>query len=168
MSVTSDLPRLNADLPIFQLTDPLPTDLTITVEDTERALLRLKVNKATGPDNIPAWLLKDFAPIMALPLTAIYNSSLREGVLPSLWKTSYVTPLPKQRPPRSVETDLRPISLTPIAAKVFESLVMKRIENSLVSKVDDNQFGAIVGVSTADALIKITHEWFKATDTPGK
>ncbi len=82
LSVTSDLPRLNAGHPIFQLTDPLPTELTITVEDTERALLRLKVNKATGPDNIPAWLLKEFARIMAL--TAIYNSSLREGVLPSL------------------------------------------------------------------------------------
>ncbi len=101
-------------------------------------------------------LFTESCPLVEL-LTAIYNSSLREGIyLPSLWKTSYVTPLPKQHPPRSVETDLRPTSLTPTAAKVFESLVMKRIENSLVSKIDDNQFGAIAGVSTTDALVKIT------------
>ncbi len=45
---------------------------------------------------------------------------------------------------------------------------MMRIENSLVSKIDDNQFGANAGVSTTDALAKITHEWFKATDAPEK
>ena len=93
---------------------------------------------------------------MALPLNAIYNSSFREGVLPTLWKSSDVIPLSKQRPPRSVETDLRPISLNPIAAKTFESLVMKRIENSLVSKVDDNQSGAIAGISTTNALVKLS------------
>ena len=36
--------------------------------------------------------------------------------------------MPKQLPPRSVETDMFRISLTPVAAQVFESLVIKRVD----------------------------------------
>ena len=83
----------------------------------EDALNKVKVNKATGPDNIPPWILRDFSHILAAPLAAIYNSCLREGVLPSLWKTATIVPLPKTHPPMSVEKDIRPISS--IACKVF-------------------------------------------------
>ena len=49
---------------------------------------------------------------MAGPVTSIFNSSLREGVLPKFWKTATVIyPLPKKRPPESIEIDIRPIAL---------------------------------------------------------
>ena len=35
------------------------------------------------------------------------------------WKMANVMPLPKTSPNVSIEKDIRPISLTPIAAKVF-------------------------------------------------
>ncbi len=57
VSVSEELPRLQGSHPIFHEKRPLPADLTITVEETERAPTSLKVNKATGPDNIPAWVL---------------------------------------------------------------------------------------------------------------
>ena len=87
------------------------------------ALQHIKTGKATGPDNIPAWVLKDHAYTLASPLTSIFNSSLREGVLPQEWKMANVIPLPKANPPMSVEKYIRPISLTPIVAKVFESFI---------------------------------------------
>ena len=65
-------------------------------------------------------MLKDHANILAAPLTAIFNSSLREGVIANEWKMANVIPLPKTKPIISVETDIRPISLTPIVAKVFD------------------------------------------------
>ena len=45
------------------------------------------------------------------PVTAIFNSSLREGVLPKLWKTATVIPLSKKHPPVTIENDIRPIPL---------------------------------------------------------
>ena len=51
------------------------------------------------------------------------DCSLREGVLPNVWKSANIIPLPKTKPLMSVKTDIRPISITPIAAKVFESIM---------------------------------------------
>ena len=51
---------------------------------------RVKVNKATGPDDIPAWVIRNNADVLAAPLMAIFNSSLREGILPPQWKSAYV------------------------------------------------------------------------------
>ena len=79
----------------------------------------------TGPDNIPAWVLRNHANILALPLTAIFNMSLKEGVLHMEWKIANVIPLPKTNPPVSIGKYIRPILLTPIAAKVFQSIIMK-------------------------------------------
>ncbi len=167
VSVNEELPRLEGSHPIFHETGPLPADLTITVEEMERAPTSLKVNQATGPDNIPAWVLRDFAHVLAKPLAAIFNSSLREGILPSAWKSVDVIPLPKRRPPASLESDLRPISLTAIPVKVLESILVKRINKGLEGKVDEKQFGSIAGCSTTDALVELTHKWFEATDTAG-
>ena len=101
---------------------------------TFEALCIVKVRKTTGPDNIPAWLLKNHAEVLAPPLTAIFNDSLREGVDPIERETAIVIPLPKRNPPVSMGKDIIPISLTPIAAKGFESIVMKWIEEKLMEK----------------------------------
>ena len=55
------------------------------------------------------------------------------------WKTANVIPLPKRNPPVSIEKDIRPISLTPIAAKVFESIVMEWIDEKMDGKIDNKQ-----------------------------
>ena len=120
VSVSEDLPRLQASHSIFDVRDPLPVQYTISVNVTEAALANVKTNKATGPDKIPPWIVREFAQQLAGPVTSIFNSSLREGVLPKLWKTATDIPLPKKRPPESIENDIRPIALTPILAKVFE------------------------------------------------
>ena len=77
-----------------------------------------KYNKATGPDNIPPWTVRDYAQMLAAQITDIFNNSLREGVLPDLWKTATVVPLAKKHPPTTLERHIRPISLTPILASV--------------------------------------------------
>ncbi len=102
-------------------------------------------------------------------LATIFNSSLREGILPSAWKSADVisVPLPKCRPPASLESDLRPISLTAIPVEVLESILVKRINKGPEGKVDEKQFGSIAGCSTTDALVELTHKWFEATDTAG-
>ncbi|KAI8483781.1 hypothetical protein Bbelb_384390 [Branchiostoma belcheri] len=58
-------------------------------------LLRLKTRKATGLDKIPAKLLKDSAPVIAKPLTHIFNLSLASGEVPSDWKEAQISPVHK-------------------------------------------------------------------------
>ena len=131
------------------------------------ALRKVKVNKATGPDDIQAWILRDFADELAAPLASIYNSSLREGVIPDLWKTAIIVPVPKKHPPRHIEKDLRPISLTPIVSKVFESLVLRWVDKFIQPHLDCRQFGSLAGTCTTDALVEMVHQWYEATDSLG-
>ena len=164
ISVSDKLPRLKKDNTIFTVNDELPDQYVIPVMKTFEALCNVKVRKATGPDNIPAWLLKSHAEVLAPPLTAISNNSLREGVVPIEWKTANVIPLPKRNPPVSIEKDIRPISLTPIAAKVFESIVMEWIDEKMYGKIDNKQFGGISGTSTTDVLLEMVNKWYESTD----
>ena len=117
------------------------------------ALRKVKVNKATGPDDIPAWILRDFADELAAPLASIYNSSLREGVIPDLWKTAIIVPVPKKHPPRHIEKDLRPISLTPIVSKVFESLVLRWVDKFIQPHLDLQWYEAIDSLGTCARVL---------------
>ena len=74
-----------------------------------------------------------------------------------------VIPLPKTKPMISVETDIRPISLTPIVAKVFESIVLGWVDDIVGDMIDVNQFCGVGGTSITDALVEMTHTWYEAT-----
>ena len=162
--VSDHLPRLNKSHKVFDVNEELPDQYVISVCTTFKALESVKANKATGPDNIPAWVLRNYANVLAPPLTAIFNNSLREGVLPMECKMANVIPLPKTSPPVSIEKDIRPISLTPIAAKVFESIIMKWVDETIEGGIDAKHFGGISGTSSTDVLVDLVHMWYKATD----
>ena len=65
MPVSEHLPRLTRDNGVFAVDDELPDRYIISVDTTFEVLSRIKVNKATGPDTIPAWVLKNYAAILA-------------------------------------------------------------------------------------------------------
>ena len=83
VSVSEHLPRLNVNNEVFAVEGELPDEFIISIQTTFKALRNIKSNKESGPDNTPAWVLKDHAALLAPPpLTAIFNCSLREGKLP--------------------------------------------------------------------------------------
>ena len=65
--VSSNLTRLTDDHAVFDVQDEIPAEYVISVMTTENALQQIKVNKAVGPDNVPAWLLRDNASTFAAP-----------------------------------------------------------------------------------------------------
>ena len=73
-------------------------------------------------------------------------------------------PLSKNHPPDTVENDIRPISLTPILAKVFESLELKWVDICVKPQIDDTQFGGMAGTCTTDVLVEMFHKWYEAKD----
>jgi hypothetical protein len=91
--------------------DNEPT-FTVTEQSVFQKLLGLNSTKATGPDGIPCWLLKENADIFARPVMSIINSSFLESRSPPSWKEAHIVPIPKQKPVNDVNKDLRPISDT--------------------------------------------------------
>ena len=59
------------------------SDISLPIQEVQSILEALKPEKATGPDEIPARLLKETAPIIAPSLTVLFNRSLRKGNIPS-------------------------------------------------------------------------------------
>ena len=96
--------------------------------------------------NVPAWILKNHANILAIPLTAIFNSSLLEGIIPETWKSANVIPIPKVNPPNTIKKGVRPISLTPIASKTLESIILNMVNEKIEENINCNQFGGRKGL----------------------
>ena len=164
VSVSEHLPRLDRNNEAFGVEGQLPDEYVIDVTTTLQALRKVKTNKANGSDNVPAWILKNHANILAGPLTAIFNSSLREGVITDTWKSANVIPVPKVNPPNTIEKDVRPISLIPIASKTLESIILNMVNEKNDENINRNQFGGMGGASTTDALVETMHRWSEATD----
>ena len=78
-----------------------------------------------GLDNIPAWFLKILAPVIALPVSSLFNLSLNSSIVPSQWKQALIVPIPKiPAPPAPI--DFRPISITPILSRIMAKLFVRR------------------------------------------
>ena len=89
----------------------------------------LNSNKAQGPDEISPRLLKELhtrhteiAPI----LTIIFQRSLDTGIVPKDWKHAIITPAFKKGS-KSKPSIYRPISLTCIASKLMEHIIVSNM-----------------------------------------
>ena len=102
-------------------------DLFVSIGEVACSLSSLNTSKATGPNNLPNRVLKEFAPELAPIIQDLFNQSLVEGTLRALLKSSIVTPIPKVSPPSLIEKDLRAISFTSTLAKVLEGFTYKRL-----------------------------------------
>jgi hypothetical protein len=51
-------------------------EITVSIEGVQKLLRKLNPQKACGPDQIPARILRDLADVIAPPLTLIFQKSL--------------------------------------------------------------------------------------------
>ena len=168
VAVAKDVPVINSDeLSALRAQLPIVPDCFVVSEmSVFYALKHLNVNKSAVSDLFDNRFLISAAEVLAGPICAIVNSSIRQGVVPHQWKISRVTPIPKSLPPRSIESDLRPISITSSISKVAESLVSRLFNQHFNPLSDCNQFGCSKDRSTTHALIKICHVIFEGSDLP--
>jgi hypothetical protein len=144
--------------------DVCPDQFIIEPFQVERKLSAINSHKSNGPDELPNWVLCNFSRWLAEPICAIYNASLRQGEVPAAWKCANVVPVPKVKAPTAIQTDLRPISLTPTLSKILESFIGNWILDEMREKIDSKQFGALKGRSTTHELVDILHHWLRALD----
>ncbi len=74
-------------------------------------LRNLKPHTASGPDGIPAKLLKITAEEISPALTLLFQASINQGRVPPQWKKGQIVPLFKKGS-RSDPANYRPISLS--------------------------------------------------------
>jgi len=160
--VAADLSPLdtNTTLPQSEMSD----EFIIDQAAVERKLSQINVYKSPGPDGLPNWILRDFCTELAGPVCAIFNASVRQGIVPSRWKEANVVPAPKSHPPRSIQSDLRPISLTATLGKILESFVGEWILERVGCTIDNRQYGAFRQRSTTHALVDMMHHWHSTVD----
>ena len=119
-----------------------------------RAICYLGASKATGPNRIPAIVLKMCSPELSHVLAKLYNKCLAKSCFPSCWKSSSVVPVFKNDGERSDPGKYRPISLLPIIRKIFESFINDNLTKHLdITGLFSNlQYGFRAFRSTADIL----------------
>ena len=136
------------DVGIVPLVCSVPVNYTINTDTVLKLLAKINVSKATGPDDIPGWILRDHALTLAHPVYTIFNASIREGFFPSNWKSANVIPIPKVNPPHMMSKDLRPISLTAVLPKLLERIVGGWMLDLMFDRPDSSQYGQLKDLSS--------------------
>ena len=97
-------------------------EIIITTLGVLKLLSEINPCKVTGPDNIPARVLKETVPVITPMLTHLFQQSLNTSEIPLEWKQAYVTPIFKNGNKSDLK-NYRPVSLTSIISKTMEQIL---------------------------------------------
>ena len=102
---------------------------------------------------------------LSKPFKLLFDLTLFEGTIPNNWKNAEVRPIFKKGD-KSNPGNYRPVSLTSVICKVFETFIKKAlydhlIDNNLLSK---HQYGFVSGRSTITQLLVTLNDWLLSFD----
>ena len=139
--------------------------VTMRSHRIEKLLRDLDEKKATGPDSIPAAILKKIASSIALPFTMLCRRMYQEGCWPKIWKHHLICPLFK-RGSAFMAGNYRGIHLTPILSKVAEKVIGKNLLDFLYSgSFGIHQWAFTPGLSARDLVTALVLSWILAICT---
>ncbi|CAH1233292.1 Hypp671 [Branchiostoma lanceolatum] len=122
----------------------------------------LNPRQASSPDHLPNWVLSLYCEDLGPVICHLMNASYNTGIMPSVWKTANVCPVPKTTHP-TCKKDWRPISLISTLGKVQERLVLNRLLPLMKPWIKD-QFAYMPKSSTTAALLKAYQSWLTDLD----
>jgi len=137
--------------------------IKIRLRVVRKKLQQQKTSKATGPDGIPARVLRECADVLSKPYSNLFNFSLKSSNIPNDWKCANVVPIYKSGE-RSDPNNYRPISLLSITSKVMESIINDYVKKHIYGSnlITKHQFGFRSNYSTFDLLTSATQQWENA------
>jgi hypothetical protein len=124
--------KLHADHPLDHTFTPFTPALT------EDALRKSSSSMATGPDGLTSLHLA--GPVGISYLTDVFNLSVKDAVIPAIWKSARVLPILKPGKPANQGTSYRPISFLCPAIKVLERLLLPSLTSSLQASPSQHGF----------------------------
>lgn len=118
------------------------------------ALNTAKPGKASGPDKVCSKVIKACKYELTRPLHRLYQTSIDQCIVPSVWKTSEIVPVPKLKIPKC-KNDLRPVALTSVVMKCLESIVRKYLCSHVSHLCDKYQFAYRSNTGVDDAVVTL-------------
>jgi hypothetical protein len=128
--------------------------IEITSGEVLLELKALASDSSKGAVGIETKLFKECAEELAAPLANLFNNCLKNNYKPIEWKLAHLTPNYKGKGSKSDISNYRPLSVLSPIAKIYESLLAKRITNYFESNdlFNNSQFGFRKGLSCELAL----------------
>ena len=123
----------------------------VTQEELDSVLRKIKNRKAAGLDEIPpeVWKTRQFDDILPRHCNAVYNQNLIVR-----WMKECILPFPKKGD-LGLAKNYRGITLTSIAAKIYNALLRNRIEPKIDNILRKNQNGFRRNRSTTSQILTI-------------
>ena len=128
-----------------------------TNEQTRKEFNRLRPSKAAGPDGISPKVLKMCSSQLCEIFSTIFYLSFQSCVVPDIWKSSCIVPVPKNNKVGSMN-GLRPVALTSVALKTCERIVLPQLKSFIHDSLDPFQFAYQSNRSCEDALLVTINE----------
>ena len=122
-----------------------------TQEELDSVLRKIKNRKAAGLDEIPSevWKTRQFDDILLRHCNAVYNQNPIDR-----WMKGCILPFPKKED-LGLAKNYRGITLTSIAAKIYNALLRNRIEPKIDNILRKNQNGFRRNRSTTSQILTI-------------
>ena len=132
----------------------------LTVDCADFFLRTIDEDSATGPDNIPARVLKRCHAVLAAPLVLLAKLILQWQHWPSQWIEHWIVAIYKKKEVFNPK-NYRGVHMTPQVAKVMERFVGSLFLPSLSSEVSigENQFAYCKQRGSRDALLYLVLCW---------
>ena len=166
--IESKIPRVNIS-PTSKLEESLKDKnlnfslKTVTEAQVKKAIRSLKNKSSSGVDFISPKIVKLAADIIAIPLTAVINSSISQGEFPDSWKWAKVIPVYKKKGSKFEKKNYRPVSLLKSSSKVLEIIINQQVlqyaETSGI--LPKSQFGFRARRSTSNAIATMHDMWLR-------
>ena len=115
-----------------EVIDSIETDFIMF--ELNKAIPKLKNQKAPGPDKITNELIKHLSTQAKEYLLFIFNQSWKKGTFQNTWKEATIIPIPKKRKDKNKKKSYIPISLLSCLGKILDGMVNSRLQNHLEKK----------------------------------
>ena len=104
--------------------------------DLKECIKNIKIKNCEGYDRIPQRVLVDGYTILETPLGVLFEKIYNQKTIPQQWLISKITPIHKKGQKTPIE-NYRPIANLCSTSKIFERLILKRIQSiELANDVD--------------------------------
>ena len=132
----------------FKPTEPF------TEREIESSIKQLKTGKSADEFGLSAEHLKTSGEVIIPILKDIFNEVMGTGIVPDYFSGGVLTPVPKSGKDPTVLDNYRGITVTPIIGKLFEKLLLLRLQESVNVNQSELQFGFTKDLSpTMSSLI---------------
>ena len=129
---------------------------TVTQKELYDAIDSLGNNKSPGPGVLNSWAIKAVNYAIGTHLQFVFNTCIIQNIFPENFKIAFISPVFKKRDVKICE-NYRPISFTPMFAKLFERILLNQVNEFMQKEkiLNGTQFGFQKHKSSTDAVLHL-------------